>query len=315
MSAEIAYQSSNKSVKSNQFDQSTLSEQALLDEFCRDFLPGNDDFDNSATVDDSDFTLRSAASVGTLRSVNTTRSIGTDDGSKDLVLKWSTKEQLITILNEYTAILHGKAPNDEQRILKETNKFLQTLSCLPLKLKETIKEGWNQMSEMKIDIEKASSAATKNGTDFFGNCVFCNRLLPKEDGTIKNCSNCNKPAYCDSECETEGQQFHAEDCKSRLAAESSIEEGNAEKRLKRSKAKDELVVDLKWKAQSKIVQTLTTNQSFAIHNSRYISAESKRDLVRKNNLLIQLLLGLQVRLVDGESIDYLFPDEQPEGER
>ena len=268
MSSEIAYQSSKKSVKSNQFDQSTLSEQALLDEFCRDFLPGNDDFDNSTTVDDSDFTLRSAASVGTLRSVNTTRSIGTDDGSKDLVLKWSTKEQLITILNEYTAILHGKAPNDKQRILKETNKFLQTLSCLPMKLKETIKEGWNQMSEMKIDIEKASSAATKNGTDFFGNCAFCNRLLSKEGGSVKNCSNCNKPAYCDSECETEGQQFHAEDCKSGLAAESSIEEGNAGKRLKRSKAKGELVVDLKWKARSKIVQTLTTNQSFAIHNLR-----------------------------------------------
>ena len=54
------------------------------------------------------------------------------------------------------------------------------------------------------------------------------------------------------------------------------------------------------------------NQSFAIHNSHYVSSESKRELIRKNDQLIQKLLGLRVRLVDSQSISYLFPaDEQP----
>ena len=241
MAARMVHHPRHSSEKSFVSD-NTLDEQALLDEFCRDFLPLNQD------VKDLNMSSISSVSNSTVQSKSTAVSIGVRDGTKDLVLKWSTKEELIAILNEYSAILHGKVADDEQAILDKTNALLQTLTGLPMRLKERISDGWNGLNELN----SAPAAADSNAA--------------------------SKPSNADQNTKTTG----------------------------------DLLLDLKWKARSRIVETLTTNQSFAIFNCRYISSESKRGLIQKNNELIQMLLGLRVRLVEKEKIGYLFAEEAPE---
>ena len=77
-----------------------------------------------------------------------------------------------------------------------------------------------------------------------------------------------------------------------------------------SKKTGELLLDLKWKARSKIIEALTTNQSVAITNCRYVSSENKKRLVRENNKLIQMLLGLRARLVKSETVSLLFAEQE-----
>ena len=131
----------NASAQTEQSDK-TLDEKALLAEFCRDFLPANRNLNMSSV---SSVSCTSSASGATLRSRSTVVTVGKGDGTKDLVLKWSTKEQLITILNEYSAILHGKAIDNGQAMLEKTNELLKTLNSLPMRLKEKAKYDLNRI--------------------------------------------------------------------------------------------------------------------------------------------------------------------------
>ena len=302
----------SSSICSNKKPGSTLDERALLNQLCIDLLPKNGESDVSSVSGVSDVTLSSSASDVTLRSSSTVVSQSTtNDGRKDLVLKWSTKEQLITILNEYSAILYGQAPQNEPQILEKTNKLLRMLSGLPMRVKETIKETWEKLGQLNIG--STTGQMTENSFSSSGNCEFCNRSLSQSNLQAKNCNKCNRVTYCGDECENEDRSFHLGNCKSEPAAESNCVE-SVSSAEDESKAAGDLLLDLKWKARTKIIETLTMNQSYAIHNSRFISAEIKKNLIRKNKVLIQMLIGLSPRLVDCQRIGYLFPEEEEENE-
>lgn len=296
MSSNIVRQRSEKS-------NSTIDERALIDQFCANLLPKKGDSDVCSVSGASDFTLISSASDVTLRSSNTAVSQNTsDDNSRNLVMKWSTKEQLIAILNEYSATLHGKALDNERQFLDKTNKLLHMLNGLPMRVKETIKETWEKLDQ--LNIHSTSGQTKQGGFDVSGNCEFCNRPLSQPDLQPKKCAKCDRVTYCSDQCENEDRSFHLGDCGREPGAENNTVES----------ANHDLLLDLKWKARAKIIETLTMNQAYAIYNSRYVSAESKKNLIRKNNVLIQMLIGLAPRLVDSRRIGYLFPEEENEDE-
>lgn len=237
MATQTVHQPRQSSEKS--FSNQTLDENELLEEFCQKYLP----------VDRKDRSSLSTVFNSTTKQKSTP--IRVHDGTKDLLLKWSTREELIAILNEYTVILHGKVPDDEQTILDRTNTLLQTLGGLPMRLKERVSDGFKILNELAANCGAADSNAAA--------CSKPSNQNPKSDG--------------------------------------------------------DLLLDLKWKTRSKIIETLTTNQSFAIFNRLYISDESKRGLVQKNNELIQTLLGLHARLVEREKIGHLFDGQVPKDDK
>lgn len=231
-------------------------------------------------------TVQSSESDSTVQTKSTAVSIGVRDGTKDLLLKWSTKVELITILNEYSAILYGKTPDDEQAILDKTNTLLQTLSGLPMKLKEKSNDGRNGPNS-------ANSDAASNFADLGAADLGAANLNVTDSSTAD--SNAAGPKAAD---------LKASNLNS-AGSNSPSKPNNAEQ----SKTNGELMLDLKWKIRSKIIEALTTNQTLAIYNRLYVSNESKRGLIQKNNDLVQVLLGLRVRLVEKEKYCHLF-DEQ-----
>lgn len=230
-----------------------------------------------------DLSYISSTLNSSLQSKNTAEQI---DGKMDLVLKWSTRCDLIAILGEYSAILHGKAADDEQAILDKTNKLLQTLAGLPMRLKEKIEDVFEEEIEEKIK----------------------KRIKKKFEEKVER-------KVEDSWFEENIEKIREDIEELREKMKKKIKAWNKKSNNvgQKSKATGDLLLDLKWQIRSKIIETLTTNQSFAIFNYRYISSENKTGLIRENNDLVQMLLAMPVRLVDREIVDYyLFAKESEE---